>query len=88
MYQNYVIEVKKFANGEYEHQVFWLWDEDADTAMRKAKNKYYSILAEAQLSAMAEHAVILFTSQGFPVLNDCVVKQVVPAPVEEEVPEE
>ena len=40
MYQNYVVEVKKNAQGEFDHQVYWLYDENADTAMLKAKSKY------------------------------------------------
>ena len=35
MFQNYVVEIRKNANGEYEHDVFWEYDEDADEAMLK-----------------------------------------------------
>lgn len=28
MYQNYVVEVKQTFGGEFEHQVYWLWDEN------------------------------------------------------------
>jgi len=83
MYQNYVVEVKKNARGEFEHQVYWLYDEDADKAMLKAKSKYFALLSEACLSNMAEHAVILFTSEGFPMLNECIKKTPVVEPTEE-----
>jgi len=88
MYQNYVVEVKKNAQGEFEHQVYWLYDEDADKAMLKAKSKYYELLSQACLSTMAEHAVILFTSEGFPMLNECIKKTPVVEPTEETEPTE
>lgn len=71
LYQNYVVEIKKLASGEYEHNVFWLYDEDADLAMRKAEAKYHEVLAAAALSNTKSHAAILFTSEGFPMLNEC-----------------
>ena len=71
MYQNYVVEIKQNHNDEFEHEVFWLWDEDAEKAMLKAKSKYHSILAEACLSDTKKHSAILFTSDGFPVMNQC-----------------
>lgn len=88
MYQNYVVEIKKNSQGEFEHQVYWLWDEDADKAMLKAKSKYFALLSEACLSNQAEHAVILFTSEGFPMLNECVKKIPVIEPTEETEPTE
>ena len=88
MYQNYVVEVKKNAQGEFEHQVYWLYDEDADKAMLKAKSKYFALLSEACLSNMAEHAVILFTSEGFPMLNECIKKTPVVAQTPVETPTE
>jgi len=88
MYQNYVVEIKKDTNGEFEHQVYWLYDEDADKAMLKAKSKYFALLSEACLSNQAEHAVILFTSEGFPMLNECIKKTPVVEPTEEAEPTE
>lgn len=71
MYQNYVVEIKKFLNGEFEHNVFWLYDENADKAMLKAESKFHEILAAAALSETATHAAILFTSEGFPMKHEC-----------------
>ena len=71
LYQNYVVEIKKLANDEFEHNVFWLYDEDADMAMRKAEAKYHEVLAAAALSNTKSHAAILFTSEGFPMRNEC-----------------
>ena len=71
MYQNYVVEIKKQHNGEFEHNVFWLYDETEDTAMLKAKSKWHEIMSEAALSDTAEHAAVLFTSEGFLIMSEC-----------------
>ena len=71
MYQNYVVEVKKTQQGEFEHNVFWLYDEDPDKAMLKAESKFHEILSAAAVSMMAEHSAILFTSEGFPKDHKC-----------------
>ena len=34
--QIYITEIKRYHNGEFEHQNFWVWDEDADIARQKA----------------------------------------------------
>lgn len=71
MYQNYVVEIRKNAAGEYEHDVFWAYDEDADQAMLKAESKYHEVLSRAAVSTYAEHSAILFTSEGFPKEHKC-----------------
>ena len=93
MYQNYVVEIQKAHNGDYGHNVFWLYDEDADKAMQKAEAKFHEILMYAATSNTETHAAILFTSEGFPVRNECYkhdpipqAPEVVEEPVEE--PEE
>lgn len=80
MYQNYVVEIKQFHNGEFEHQTYWLWDDDPIIAMHKAESKYHTVLAEACLSDTAKHSAILFTSDGFPVMNQCYEHQPEPEP--------
>lgn len=71
MFQNYVVEIRKNASGEYEHDVFWEYDEDADKAMLKAESKYHEVLSRAAVSTWAEHSAILFTSEGFPKDHKC-----------------
>lgn len=71
MFQNYVVEIRKNASGEYEHDVFWEYDEDADEAMLKAESKYHEVLSRAAVSTWAEHSAILFTSEGFPKDHKC-----------------
>lgn len=71
MYQNYVVEIKKSAAGEFEHEVFWVYDEDADAARNKADAKFYEILSAAAVSEYAEHSAIIFTEEGFPLDHKC-----------------
>ena len=71
LYQNYVVEIKRYHNGEFEHNVFWLYDADVDKAMLKAEAKFHEILAAAALSDTASHAAILFTSTAIPVKHEC-----------------
>lgn len=71
MTQLYIIEVKKSANDEFEHNVNWVWDEDPNKARLKGESKYHEILAAAAVSDMKEHSAILFTSEGFPLMHNC-----------------
>lgn len=71
MFQNYVVEIKKFHNGEFEHNVFWLYDEDMSKALLKAESKFHEVLASAALSNTASHAAILFSSEGYPMKHEC-----------------
>lgn len=71
MTQLYIVEVKKSANQEFEHNVFWVYDEDPDKARLKGESKYYEVLSAAAISDVAEHSAILFTSEGFPLMHQC-----------------
>lgn len=85
--QIYITEIKRYHNGEFEHQNFWVWDEDADIARQKAEAKFHEILAAAAVSDTASHAAIMFTSEGFPLRNECYHHDPIPVveePVEEE----
>lgn len=82
--QIYVTEIKQYHNGEFEHQNYWLWDEDADKARQKAEAKFHEVLAAAAVSDTATHAAIMFTSEGFPLRNECYHHE--PLPVVEEEP--
>lgn len=85
--QIYITEIKRYHNGEFEHQNFWVWDEDADIARQKAEAKFHEILAAAAVSDTATHAAIMFTSEGFPLRNECYHHDPIPVveePVEEE----
>lgn len=85
--QIYITEIKRYHNGEFEHQNFWVWDENADIARQKAEAKFHEILAIAATSDTASHAAIMFTSEGFTLRNECYHHDPIPAveePVEEE----
>lgn len=84
MTQFYIVEVKQLPNAEYEHQVYWVWDADADKARLKAESKYHEVLAVAAISNTMSHAAILFSTEGFPLMNQCYKHQVTQAPVESE----
>lgn len=71
MTQLYIIEVKKTQAGEFEHNVFWVWDENPNKARLKGESKYHEVLAAAAVSTMAEHSCILFTEEGFPLMHQC-----------------
>lgn len=71
MTQVYVVEIKKTQSGEFEHNVFWLYDEEPSKARFKGESKYHSILSEAAVSEMEEHAAILFSSDGAPIMHQC-----------------
>ena len=63
--QIYITEIKKLHNGEFEHQNYWVWDEDADKARQKAEAKFHEVLATAATSDTASHAAIMFTSECY-----------------------
>lgn len=89
MTQFYIVEVQQYQNGEYGHIVHYAYDQDADVARLKAESKYHEVLAAAAVSNTLSHAAILFSTEGFPIMNQCYKHTVVPeppAPVEE--PEE
>lgn len=82
MYQFYIIEIQKNANGDFGHNVFWEYDASEEKARLKAESKYYTVLAAAAISELPEHACILFSSDGTPMMNQC-YKHTVEEPEEE-----
>ena len=71
VFQYYVLELQKYANGEFGHQVHFAYDANHDLARRKGDSKYYHILSEAAQSGIPEHAAILVASNCFPLNNWC-----------------
>lgn len=71
LHQFYIIEIKQYPNGEYEHNVQWAYDEDQDTAQRKAEAKAYELLQAAALSETATHSVTVLSDEGFRVMGKC-----------------
>lgn len=71
MTQFYVVEVKQNTAGEYEHQVYWVYDEDPDKARLKGESKYHEVLSVAAISEYASHSAIMFSTEGFPLMHQC-----------------
>lgn len=71
LHQFYVIEIKQYPNGEYEHSLSWEYDEDNDLARRKAESKAYDLLKSAALSQTVTHSVTVLSDEGFTGLTKC-----------------
>jgi len=71
MFQYYVIEIIKDAQGQYSHNVHWTFDESADKARRKAESKAYELLSAASLSETKVHSVTVLSDDGFLVMSKC-----------------
>ena len=84
MYQNYIVEIQQYANGEYGHIVHYAYDADAEQARLKAESKYYEVLAAAAVSNLPCHSAILFTTEGFPLMHQCYKHTVAPEASSEE----
>ena len=82
MVQFYTAEITKDANGDYSHDIKWHWDEDATKAQLKGEAKYHEIMSRAAVSNFAEHAAILFSSEGFPIMHQCYKHEPVVEPEE------
>lgn len=71
MTQFYIVEIQKTHSGEYSHLVHWAFDENPDVARQKGESVYHSVLASAAISDTAEHSAIMFSTEGFPLMNQC-----------------
>lgn len=71
MTQLYIVEIIKRQDGDMSHEVYWAYDEAPDKARLKAESKYHEVLSRAAVSEHLEHAAILFTSEGFPLMHQC-----------------
>lgn len=86
MNQYYIIEIQKYANGEFGHIVHFAYDENPTTARLKAESKYHQVLAAAAISELPQHSATLLTSDGRCVMNQCYKHVVEPEPEEVEEP--
>lgn len=64
MTQYYIIEIKQLNNGEYEHNVYYAWDADRETAFMKAQQKYHELLSTAAVSDTLKHSAIIIDSSA------------------------
>ncbi len=80
MTQYYIVEIRQYQNGEFEHTVHYAFHEDPTNARLNAESKYHTVLAAAAISDLPTHAAIMFTSSGQPVLHQCYTHAAVPEP--------
>lgn len=80
MTQYYIVEIQQTQAGEYGHIVHWAYDPDPAQAQLKAESKYYTVLAAAAVSELKSHAAILFSAEGFPLMNKCYKHGATPEP--------
>lgn len=71
LHQFYIIEIKQYPNGEYEHNLYWEYDQNIDTAQRKAESKAHDLLSVAALSETVTHSVTVLSDEGFKGLGQC-----------------
>ena len=80
MTQFYIVEIQTYADGTFGHIVHFAYDEDPDKARLKGESKYHEVLSAAAVSDLPSHAAIMFTTEGFPILNQCYKHNVQPEP--------
>ncbi len=71
IYQFYVVEIRRYANGEYEHFVYYRYDENENKAKCKGESKFYEIMSQAALSEYPLHSAILFDAEGKSMMDGC-----------------
>ena len=69
MTQFYIFEVKEIKPDEFEHNVYYAWDDDKEKARLKAESRYHEIMSEAAVSENYHHSAIIIDSRCFPKLN-------------------
>ena len=71
MTQFYVYEIQEYADGTYGDLKHIAYDEDPEKARLKAESKYHEVLAAAAISDLPCHAVVVVSSDGFPLMHQC-----------------
>lgn len=71
----FIVEIQKLGDNNYANLVH-------EAASRnEAESKYYQVLASAAISNIPQHSAILFTAEGFPLMNQSYEHAVIPAVV-------
>ena len=71
MTQFYIVEIQQYQDGTFGHIVHFAYDEDPDKARLKGESKYHEVLAAAAVSNTLMHSAIMFSTDGFPIHNQC-----------------
>ena len=69
--QFYIMEIQQYQDGTFGDIKHFAFDESPDKARLKAESKFYEVLSAAAVSELPSHAVIMFSSDGFPVMHQC-----------------
>ena len=80
MTQFYIVEIQTYADGSFGHLVHYVYDADPDKARMKGESKYHEVLMAAAISELPSHAAIMFSTEGFPIMNQCYKHDVPAAP--------
>lgn len=71
MTQFYIVEIQQYQDWTFGHIVHFAYDEDPDVARLKGESKYYEVLSAAAVSNLPSHAAIMFSADGFPIMDKC-----------------
>lgn len=71
MTQFYIVEIQQYQDGTFGHIVHFAYDEDPDKARLKGESKYHEVLSAAAVSELPTHSAIMFSTEGFPIMNQC-----------------
>lgn len=63
------MEIQQYDDGSYGDIKHFAYDEDPTQARLKADSKFYEVLAAAAVSELPMHAAIMFSAEGYPVMN-------------------
>lgn len=61
----YIVEIQKQHDGTFAHLVHTADDRNA------AESTYHQVLASAAISALPQHSAILFTDEGYMLMQQC-----------------
>lgn len=71
MFQFYVFEVQKYADGTFGHIVHPIWDEDEKQAKLKAESKWHEVLTAAAISDLPIHSATIIPPEGWALKSEC-----------------
>ena len=69
--QYYIMEIQQYKDGTYGDIKHFAYDEDPEKARLKAESKFYEVLSAAAVSDLPTHSAIMFSAEGYPVMNQC-----------------
>lgn len=71
--QFWILEIKQFADGSYEHETRWAFDADPDTAKVKAKAVFHGIFSAEDELNLRQHTAVIIDAEGNCIDRECIV---------------